>query len=157
MSPADLRHVRHRRRLLGYRRRDVDATMERTIEAYEDVWRDRADLQDAVHRLEAEVERHREVEDVLRRTLMAAEQSAAEMREAARREASRIVREAEQRAREIVGEAQAGRDAVRHSVLLIEEQEREVRARLRTLLHVAGGVLDDYEREWHGRERLPVG
>ena len=130
--------------------------MERTVTAYEEVWRDRADLRETVHRLEAEVERHREVEDVLRRTLMAAEQSASEMREAARREASRIVREAEQRAREIVGEAQAGRDAVRHSVLLIEEQERELRARLRTLLHVAGGVLDDYERERLAGERMPA-
>jgi cell division initiation protein len=156
MSPAELRHVRHRRRPLGYRRRDVDTTMERTVVAYEEVWRDRADLQETVHRLEAEVERHREVEDVLRRTLMAAEQSASEMREAARREAARIVREAEQRAREILGEAQAGRDAVRHSVLLIEEQERELRARLRTLLHVAGGVLDDYERERLAGERMPA-
>jgi cell division initiation protein len=157
MSPAELHHVRHRVRPLGYRRRDVDGTIARTIAAYEEVWRDRADLRETVHRLEAEVARHREVEDVLRRTLMAAEQSAAEMREAARREAARIVREAEQRAREIVGEAQAQRDAVRHSVLLIEEQERELRARLRTLLHVAGTVLDDYERERLAGERMPVG
>src|SRR5690349_531615 len=114
MSPADLRHTKLRRRITGgYRKGQVDSLLKEVQSAYEEVWRDRADGIERQHELLAEIQRHRELEDMLRRTLMAAESSAADMRETARRDCQRILREAEQRAREIVGGAQLERERIR--------------------------------------------
>jgi cell division initiation protein len=147
ISPAEVRHVRLGRRLLGYRRRDVDAALDRVAEAFAEVWRGRADVEERCHELGVELARHREIEEVLRRTLVSAERSADVMRADARRECDRIVREAEQRAREIVGEAHHERERISQDLARLEEREREFRARFRSLLHTSAALVDEHERE----------
>ena len=85
MSPAELRHERPGRGLLGYRRTDVDRLLVEATVAYEAVWRERADLQDTVHELQQEVSRHREGEQAMRNALVTAERAADEMRASASR------------------------------------------------------------------------
>jgi cell division initiation protein len=145
MSPAEVRHVRLRRRLFGYRRRDVDAALERVADAFGDVWRERADLEEKNHAQTVELQRHQESEAMLRKTLVTAERQADVMRADARREAERIVREAEQRAREIVGEAQHERERIKHEILRLVEQERDFRLRFRALLDM-GVRLEEESR-----------
>jgi len=94
MSPAELRHERPGRGLLGYRRTEVDRLLVEATVAYEAVWRERADLQDLVHELQQEVTRHREGEQAMRNALVTAERAADEMRASASRQAELIVREA---------------------------------------------------------------
>ena len=82
------------------------------------VWRQRADLEERNHEIAVELARHQEAEAMLRKTLVTAERSADVMRADARREAERIVREAEQTAREcgktlLVLDAVTGGDAAR--------------------------------------------
>ena len=60
LSPAELRHERPGRGLMGYRRADVDRLLVEATVAYENVWRERAELTDHVHELEQELIRHRE-------------------------------------------------------------------------------------------------
>ena len=76
-SPVEIRHVRFRRSLLGYRRAVVDRTLGEIADSYEAVWQERMDLTDRVHDLSHEVARHREVEELLRTTLMTAERAVA--------------------------------------------------------------------------------
>lgn len=146
MTPAEVRHLRLRRRPLGYRRRDVDGALDELAASFEEVWRSRADLEERLHVLEAELERHRGQEVALRRTLVTAERSSEAMRADARREADRIVREAEQRAREIVGEAQHERERIRHEVLRLEGWEAEILARLDASLDATRRLLETHPR-----------
>jgi len=147
MSPAEVRHVRLRRRAYGYKRRDVDAALDRVAEAFAEVWRQRADLEERNHEISVELARHQEIEAMLRKTLVTAERSADVMRADARREAERIVREAEQRAREIVGEAHHERERIRHELIRLEEREREFRIRFRSMLSATAQLVDEYERD----------
>jgi cell division initiation protein len=149
ISPAEVRHVRLRRRIYGYRRADVDASLANVAEAFGEVWRQRADLEERNHDLSVELARHQEIESMLRKTLVTAERSADVMRADARREAERIVREAEQRAREIVGEAHHDRERTRHDLIRLEEREREFRARFRAMLGATERIVDEYERDTH--------
>ena len=89
---------------------------------------------------------------MLRKTLVTAERSADVMRADARREAERIVREAEQTAREIVGEAHHERERVRHEIIRLTEKEREFRARFRAML-TATSRDHRVLRGGHGRDR----
>ena len=89
---------------------------------------------------------------MLRKTLVTAERSADVMRADARREAERIVREAEQTAREIVGEAHHERERVRHEIIRLAEKEREFRGAVpRDARRDQRG--DRVVRGGHGRDR----
>jgi cell division initiation protein len=147
MSPAEIRHLRMRRRIVGYRRRDVDGAVDRIAEAFTEVWRQRDELEDRNHELARELARHQEAEALLRKTLITAERSADVMRADARREAERIIREAEQRAREVVGEAHHERERIRLEIMRLEEREREFRARFKALLMSTQSVIDSFDED----------
>lgn len=107
LTPVEIRHIGFGRSLLGYRRGAVDRTLLEIADSFEDVWRDRADLADKVEQLEHDLTRYRELETLLRTTLVSAERAAHDLRDQAKREAALIVGEAQAEAREITRRARA--------------------------------------------------
>ena len=132
LTPVELRHARFGRGVLGYRRREVDALLADAVAGFEDVWRARADLADKVEALEADLVRYRELESLLRQTLVSAERAAHELRDGAKREAETILVEAHAEARALTRAAHAER----------ERLGREA-GRIRTLLRGALETLDE--------------
>jgi cell division initiation protein len=131
-TPVEIRHVRLRRGLLGYRRGQVDRLLEEVAESFEAVWRERADHADRVEHLEGELTRYRELEGLLRTTLVSAERASHELRDQAKRQAETIVDEAHAEARTITRRARSER----------ERLAAEAR-RLRLLLRAALEALDE--------------
>lgn len=132
LTPVEIRHVELRRTFLrGYRRGVVDRLLTEIADSFEQVWRERADLADRVEELEAEVAKHRELEELLRATLVSAERAAQELKEQARREADLVVQEAHAEGRRITREAQAEKRR-------LEDETRRIRAQLRTALEALG-------------------
>jgi cell division initiation protein len=127
LSPVEIKHIRLERAVFGYKRRHVDHTLEEIAESYEDVWRDRADLADKVEHLERELVRFRELEALLRATLVSAERASQELKEQARREAELLVTEAHAEARAVTRRAHAERE---HLVA----EARRIRSLLRSAL-----------------------
>lgn len=134
LTPVEIRHVPIGRGLWGYRRGAVERLLDEVADSFEDVWRERADFADRIEHLEGELQRHRELEALLRRTLLSAEAAAQEQREGARRDAERIVAEAHTEARRITFAATAER----------ERLENDVR-RLRELLRTALSTLQEQD------------
>jgi cell division initiation protein len=120
-TPVEIRHVKPRRGLFGYRREPVDRLLEEIAASFEVVWRERADHADRVDLLEG----------LLRTTLVSAERAAHELRDQANREAESIVSEARAESRAITRNARSE----------CEHLTREAR-RVRLLLH---GALDALE------------
>ena len=136
ITPVELHHIRLRRGLLGYRREPVDELIRDTADSFEEVWRQRADFADRIEHLEGELARHRDLETLLRTTLVSAERSAHELKDQARREAGIILDEAHAEARAVTRAAAAERER-----LLADA--RKVRA----LLEAALDAVDDAEAE----------
>jgi cell division initiation protein len=132
LTPVEIRHVKLGRGIGGYRRGAVDRLLEEVVTSFEDVWRDRADLADKVEHLEQELVRFRELEALLRTTLVSAERAAGELKEQARREADLILGEAHAEARKVQ------RDAVAENERLVAESRK-----LRSALRMALETLDD--------------
>ena len=128
-TPVEIRHVKFGRGVAGYRREDVDRTLTEIAVSFEDVWRERADLADRVEQLETELERLREREDLLRETLISAEKNAAEIKDAAAKQAEVVLAEAHAEARSIKRGASSERER-----LVIEA--RRVRSLLRSALDI---------------------
>jgi cell division initiation protein len=129
LTPVEVRHLEMRRGLFGYRRGQVHRSIEEIADSFEAVWRERSELGERVHELEAEVARHVELETLLRSTLVSAERAAQDMKERARREADVIVQEAGAEGRRLV------RDAIAEKEQLLAETRR-VRSIMRSALDV---------------------
>jgi cell division initiation protein len=142
LTPVEIRHLQLGRGLRGYRRTTVDRVLEEIAESFEDVWRERADLADKVEALEHDLKRHKELEELLRTTLVSAERSAAEMKDAARRDADGIVAEAHAEARAVTRRAAAER----------ERLDAELR-RIKSLLRAALETVEEAAAD----KREPVG
>jgi cell division initiation protein len=134
LTPVEIRHVQLRRAFpRGYRRADVDRLLNEIADSFEEVWRERADLADRLDELETEAEKHRELEALLRTTLVSAERAAQEMKAQARRESDLIVQEAHAEGRRVARETVAEKRR-------LEEDVRRIRAQLRTALEALDGA-----------------
>lgn len=137
LTPVEIRHVTLRRAFWrGYRRKDVDELLEDVTASFEDVWRERADLRDKVEALESDLVRYRELETLLRTTLVSAERAAHELKDHAKREAELVVQEAHAEARRVTRAATAERERLERDAL-------RVRAQLRSALELIGGDDED--------------
>jgi cell division initiation protein len=132
ITPVEIRHVRLKRTPLGgYRRAPAERLLLEIADSYEEVWRERADLIDRVEQLEADLVRYRELETLLRQTLVSAERTSAELRDSAQKQATVVVEEAHAAAREIVRAARAERERLASS-------SARIRAQLEGALDVLG-------------------
>lgn len=138
LAPVEIRHLKPEKTLIGgYDRAAIDALLEEIAVSFEDVWRERADLADKVELLESDLGRFRELEALLRTTLISAERAAVGLKEQARKEADLIVEEARTEARAITRNARGDHDRLLNEV-----------RRMRSLLRSALALVE---------EELPVG
>jgi len=140
LSPVEIRHISLPRGLLGYRRVPTDRLLDDIALSFEDVWRERADLADKVEELESDLARFRELEALLRTTLVSAERTAAELKAQATRESDLIVEEARAEARSIVRQAAADNER-------LEADSARIRALLRAALSTIDAALPDGDDE----------
>ena len=133
LTPVEIRHIRPARTFVrGYRRSTIDELLDEIALSFEDVWRERADLADKVEQLESDLVRHKELEALLRTTLVSAEKAAATMKEQAAKEADLILEEARAEARSLTRGARADH----------ERLAGEVR-RMRSLLRAALAAVEE--------------
>jgi cell division initiation protein len=153
LSPVEVRHLRFPRRPLGVSRRRVQRELEHVAEAFEQVWRERADLRDEMEELEGELARQKEIEGALRNTLLSAERMADDVRTQARREADVIVSEARATARDIISGAESERERIHGEIRRLRTLEVDVRADYRAFLVAALDRLegDTQERQAPGQ------
>jgi cell division initiation protein len=161
LTPVEIRHLTPPRTTFrGYGVAATDMLFEEIAASFEDVWRERADLADKVEQLETDLVRYRELETLLRSTLVSAEQASGHTRDQARREAELILTQAHAEAREIQRRAIAENERLAH-------ESRRLRAQLQEALSAFGeeeptsssdeptttaepGADSDEERSWYG-------
>ena len=111
LTPVEIRHLKPSKTFFhGYQRNAIDELLDEIALSFEDVWRERADLADKVEQLESDLVRYKELEALLRTTLVSAEKAAATMKEQAAKEADLIVEEARTEARSLNRRARADHD-----------------------------------------------
>ena len=141
-TPVEIRPIKLGRGLLGYKREPADRVLTEVADSFENVWRERADLVDKIEQLELDLTRHKELEGLLRTTLVSAESSAQQLREQARKDAETIVGEAHAEARAIARRAAAEKER-------LETELRRITSLLRAALDSIGEAAQD--------KREPVG
>jgi cell division initiation protein len=131
LSPQEIRHAKLARGW-GYGRGAVDGLLDEVVQSFEEVWRERGELQDRLEQMESDIARYRDLETLLRKTLVSAERSAQELKDQARREADIVMTEAHAEARLIKQQALGEREHLRGEA-----------SRIRSLLRSALAIVDD--------------
>jgi cell division initiation protein len=127
LTPVEIRHLQPATGFVGYKKGVTDRLLEEIAISFEDVWRERADLADKVEHLEADLVRYKELEALLRTTLVSAERASAELKEQARRQADLILSEAHAEARTVQRQAMAENER-------LVTESRRLRSQLRAAL-----------------------
>jgi cell division initiation protein len=136
ITPVELHHIPLKRGLFGYRRREVDRLLEDIERSFEQTWRERAEYADRIEQLQSELGRHRDLEALLRTTLVSAEKSVHELKAQAKKEADLVLEEAHAEARAATRAA-----AVERERLLGDA--RKIRALLEAALDAVADAEDD--------------
>src|SRR5471032_1716146 len=137
LTPVEIRHMTPKTGLFGYNRPGMDRLLDEIAASFEDVWRERADLADKIEQLETDLVRYRELEGLLRTTLVSAERASAELKEQARREADLILGEAHAEARVVQRSARTENER-------LATESRRLRAQLRAALEAIEAVEDSW-------------
>jgi cell division initiation protein len=145
MSPFEVERQEFGRGPWGYRRREVDRFLDEVQGTLVGLWQERANLREENERLNERVARFTALEEQLKNTLLLAQDSAEKACEQARRESELIMREAGQKAREIVHSAHEERQRLEASLRDLTSAEQDSRQRFRALANVVLGHLDESE------------
>jgi len=136
LSPVEVRHVNLGQSFFGYSKGAVDTLLDEVVQSFEETWRERGELQDKLEQMENDIARYRDLETLLRKTLVSAERSALELKDQARREAEIVMTEAHSEAR-----------LIKQAALAEREHLRGEASRIRRLLRSALAIVDDGEGE----------
>lgn len=167
ITPLDIQKKEFRKAMRGYREEEVDAFLDQVIQDYEALLRENQILKEKLVLADQGMARYREIEEVLKNTMILAQKSADELRnnaekesslrlDQARLEAEQITREAEQEATALIQEAEMKASGILKSaeekVNLINEEhhqlEREAfvfRLKFRSFLEAQMKLLDGEE------------
>jgi DivIVA domain-containing protein len=143
LTPLDILGADFPRGLRGFEPRAVRAFMQNVATAMEDLVRERGELRQAVHKMEAELKAFHDREEALREALVGAQKAAETTLESARSEGQRIVAEGHALADRLVEEAHGRAHNIEKVIADLRSRRREVRAELMRLAELLQGLIRD--------------
>jgi cell division initiation protein len=153
VTPHELRTVELREAWRGYRQDDVDEMLDRVAVTLEGLYEQIQALTDRVEKAESEVTSGADLEQMLRRTLMLAQQTADEAVSDAQKNAEHALSDAHATAAKLVADAQAEADALRDRERGRIEIEVNDLVDLRDQIARHVEELDRYERDYRAKLR----
>jgi len=142
LTPLDIQNKEFRRSLRGYNEQDVDEFLDEIVRVMESTVREGAGLKEQIARLEERLAQYVDIEDVLKRTLIKAEEAAGGMRAAAQREAELLLREAQEQARQMIETARRECAEEREDLARVRREYRNFLARIKGELRVQLEAVD---------------
>jgi cell division initiation protein len=142
LTPLDIYNKEFKSSFRGYQQDEVDEFLDEVRRDYEALLLENEDLKQQLAGVGERIEQYKRMEETLKNTLVVAQATADEVRQAARKEADIIIREAEARAKELVDKAE---ERVRQQEARIAELRRDwdtFRARIKGLLQSQLSLLD---------------
>jgi len=143
ITPIDIRRREFKRSVRGYVDEEVDAFLDAVANEFERLSQENADLQDRVQALEEQVAGHAHIREALEKTLVAAQLQSEEIRSKAEKESQSILRDAEGKAKNIVGELYSQTQKVQQTLMQLKLMEEDFRFKFRALMEGYLRLLDE--------------
>lgn len=134
MTPIDIRNKEFQKALRGYQCADVEKFLESVSKEFENLYKENLDLKERIGKIEAELAHYHKLESTLHQTMVIAQQTAEEVKQAAHHEASLVLREAEQEKIQKLTEAQLKVDEIQGEIYNLARKRELVRTQLKSFL-----------------------
>ena len=142
ISPMDIQRQAFGRRFRGFDQDEVRTYLHLVAEEVATLQRDRDMIEQQFKDLQSLIEEHKERETILKNTLLTAQKVSEDIREAARKHAEGIVKEAELQADRLVELAQARAHDVERGILDLRTHRTSIRTDIRALITRVATVLE---------------
>ena len=148
ITPLDIQQKQFASKFRGFDMEEVDSFLELIREEMEELLRDNANLREEAKRFEKQLKEYKSMEGTLRDTLIGTQQMVEEYRNNATKEADLIRKEAELRADEIIGDAQAKVVKIHEDITDLKGIRRHFKEEVKRLIQSHMSMLEfDKERE----------
>ena len=147
LTPMDIHNKEFKKGFRGYAEEDVDAFMESLAADYEKVYREYCELKERCESLQDKLSQYEKMEATMNSTLMLAQQTAENVKVAARKEAELILQEAENKKKQMVDETALNMQTTQQELDTLKAQANGFRAKCKAILTSQLRLLDDMELE----------
>ncbi len=148
ITPLDIQQKQFASKFRGFDMEEVDSFLELIREEMEELLRENANLREEAKRFEKQLKEYKSMEGTLRDTLIGTQQMVEEYRNNATKEADLIRKEAELRADEIIGNAQAKVVKIHEDITDLKGIRRHFKEEVKRLIQSHMSMLEfDKERE----------
>ncbi len=106
ITPFDIQQKQFPMKFRGFDVEEVYSFLELIREEFEEVLRENASLKEQLSRADEQANKHRDLEDILRKTMITTQQVVEDYKANAKKEAELIIKKAEFRADNVIKEAQ---------------------------------------------------
>ena len=134
LTPLDIRHKEFKRGMRGYVDGEVDEFLDEIADEFERLFKENIELSERGEALQEKLDQYRNLEETLQNTLVAAQRSAEELKANAQKEAQLMLSEAELKARQMVNQSYADKQAVEKQIVVLKSSEEDFRFKFRSLL-----------------------
>lgn len=161
LTPLDIQKKDFRRSFRGYNVEEVHSFLDRINQEYDKLYSENVDLKERLAEIEHNLARYREIEEVLKNTMVMAQKNSEDLRQNAQKEvqltleiagqeAQKIIQEAEYRASQIIAEAEKRVNFLLEEYHQMESQARIFRSRFRSFLEAELKLIDGEDHDTIG-------
>lgn len=143
LTPRDIQEKEFSSGFRGYKEEEVDAFLDEVTEAYEAVFKENLDLREEVEKLREECKKYEAIGERMQGALVAAQETADDVRKNAQKEAENIVREAELKAQKLVQESKDKHLDLKKQLASLKQVEEEFRFKLKSMLQSYLKLLEE--------------
>lgn len=147
-TPVDIRNKSFRRVFRGYDCDEVDRFLDDIRREYETLYAENFDLREKTTHYQSELEHYQQLENTLNQTMLLAQQTGEEVKQAARNEASLVLKEAEQEKNRRMTEVQAKLDEVQEEIEELIRKRELIRTQLKSFLNAHLELTTMYDQEF---------
>lgn len=147
LTPMDIRNTEFKKGFRGYNEEDVDMFIDRVVADYEKLYKENNELKEKLNSINDRLESYSEMEKTLQSTLVVAQKTSEDIVANARKEAELIIREAEEKRKGIMAQANADIVDISKEIEELKKQLQIFKTRYKTFLEAELESLDAFFKE----------
>ncbi len=133
-TPSEIRSRTFRKSVRGYDTRDVESFLELIAAEWETLGAERASLEQRTLELESQIREFRAMEKGFQQTILQAQEAGGKAVESAKREGHLIIREAEQKAAQLLEKSRNDLMLLKEQVTILAARRDSIASRLKAML-----------------------
>ncbi len=133
LTPVELENKVFKSGGIGYDKKDVDVFMREVADSYEEIYKEKIELEEKVNTLTESLGRYKSIEKTMQKALILAEKTAEEEKAAALTNARQIENDAVFKAQSILSDARKELDGIKRQILTLRQRYETYRLNFKNL------------------------